>query len=171
MIYCDSDKSYPCLFGIGLSEWLYNMGQSGSKFLRCQFSVWSQNQCYIFRWSLWYNKFWAVTKTEALGVILSFRGWISLYRAPRQSVLFFSRYAQLKFFLVCSTMSLSSSNSQEKRILKKLEFSCWNWTKSGVSSLNMKLLCPRPKLTETWNQVKSQYFYTIYQKSGAAFFV
>ena len=72
-----------------LSEWLYNMGQSRSKFSRCQFSVWSQNQCYIFRWSLWNNKFWAVTKTEALGVILSFRGWISLYRAPRQSVLFF----------------------------------------------------------------------------------
>ena len=32
-----------------LSEWLYNMGQSRSKFSRCQFSVWSQNQCYIFR--------------------------------------------------------------------------------------------------------------------------
>ena len=76
-----------------LSEWLYNIGQSRSKFSRCQFSVWSQNQCYIFRWSLWHNKFGPVTKTEALGVILSFRGWISLYRASRQSVLFFTRYA------------------------------------------------------------------------------
>ena len=79
---------------IHLSEWLYNMGQNSSKFSTGQFPVWSQNQCYIFRWSLWHNKFWAVTKTEAVGVILSFRGWISLYRASRQSVLFFTRYAE-----------------------------------------------------------------------------
>ena len=77
----------------GLSEWLYNMGQSRSKFSRCQFSVWSQNQCYIFRWTLWHSKFGAVTKTGALGVILRFRGWISLYRASRQNVLFFTRHA------------------------------------------------------------------------------
>ena len=63
-------------------------------FLTAQFPVWSESQYYIFRWTLWLNKFGAGTKTEALGVISSFRGWISLYRASRQNVLFFSRYAE-----------------------------------------------------------------------------
>ena len=140
---------------IFLSEQLYKSGRIRPTLSTGQFSNLSKNQCYISRWTLWHIKFGAVTKTEALGVISSFRGWISLYRASRQNILFFSRYAEKKNFLVWSTMSLSSANSEEKRFLKKLKFSCRNWTKSGVSRLNMKLLCPRPKLTETQNQVKS----------------
>ena len=77
-----------------LSEQLYKSGRIRPTLSTGQFSNLSKNQCYISRWTLWHIKFGAVTKTEALGVISSFRGWISLYRASRQNVLFFSRYAE-----------------------------------------------------------------------------
>ena len=77
-----------------ISEQLYKSGRIRPTLSTGQFSNLSKNQCYISRWTLWHIKFGAVTKTEALGVISSFRGWISLYRASRQSVLFFTRYAE-----------------------------------------------------------------------------
>ena len=81
-------------FLMDLSEQLYKSGRIRPTLSTGQFSNLSKNQCYISRWTLWHIKFGAVTKTEALGVISSFRGWISLYRASRQNVLFFSRYAE-----------------------------------------------------------------------------
>ena len=138
-----------------LSEQLYKSGRIRPTLSTGQFSNLSKNQCYISRWTLWHIKFGAVTKTEALGVISSFRGWISLYRASRQNVLFFSRYAEWKFFLVWSTMTLSGANSQEKKGLTKFNFSSWNWTKCGGNGVNRKIIGPHPKLSETQNQVTS----------------
>ena len=82
------------ILGQQLSEQLYKSGRIRPTLWTGQISNLSKNQCYIFRWTLWHIKFGAKSKTEALGVISSFRGWISLYRASRQNVLFFSRYAE-----------------------------------------------------------------------------
>ena len=60
-----------------LSEQLYKSGRISPTLSTGQFSNLSQNQCYISRWTLWHIKFGAKTKTEALGVISRFRGWIS----------------------------------------------------------------------------------------------
>ena len=87
-------SAYDCPWPMSLSEQLYKSGRIRPTLSTGQFSNLSKNQCYISRWTLWHIKFGAVTKTEALGVISSFRGWISLYRASRQNVLFFSRYAE-----------------------------------------------------------------------------